>query len=58
MGAVLWLLALWLGTLFYTPGWRVAALAVLVTLGAASYFGIGHVIHAFRLSDFRSAMKR
>ncbi|HCQ66764.1 MAG TPA: murein biosynthesis integral membrane protein MurJ [Rhodobacteraceae bacterium] len=58
MGAVLWVLALWLGPLFDTPGWRVVALTVLVTLGAASYFGIGHLIHAFRLSDFRSAMKR
>ena len=58
MGAVLWVLALWLGPMFLTPGWRVIALAVLVTLGAASYFVIGHFIHAFRFSDFRSAMKR
>ena len=58
MGAVLWVLALWLGALFDTSGWRVVALVVLVTLGAASYFAMGHVIHAFRLSDFRAAMKR
>ncbi len=58
MGAVLWVLALWLGPLFYTPGWRAGALLILVTLGAASYFALGHAIHAFRLSDFRSAMKR
>ena len=58
MGGVLWLLELWLGPLFQAPGWRVGALVVLVTLGAASYFAVGHVIHAFRLSEFRSAMKR
>ena len=58
MGGVLWLVALGLGPMFSTPGWRALALALLVGLGAASYFGIGHMIHAFRLSDFRSAMKR
>ena len=58
MGAVLWLVALALGPMFTTPGWRALALVLLVGLGAASYFAIGHLIHAFRLSDFRSAMKR
>ena len=58
MGAVLWVLALWLGPLFYTPGWRVIALAVLVTLGALSYFGLGQLFRAFRMSDLKSAMKR
>ena len=58
MGAVLWGLAYLLGPLFLTPGWKAIALTILVTLGAASYFLIGHLINAFRLSDFRAAMKR
>ncbi|PIE08005.1 MAG: murein biosynthesis integral membrane protein MurJ [Rhodobacterales bacterium] len=58
MGAVLWALALGLGGLFYTPGWRALALVALVVPGGASYFLFGHLAGAFRLSDFRSAMKR
>jgi putative peptidoglycan lipid II flippase len=58
MGGVLWALALPLGALLATPGANVVALIVLVVVGMAAYFGIGHVLYAFRLSDFRSAMRR
>ncbi|SMX31222.1 murein biosynthesis integral membrane protein MurJ [Actibacterium lipolyticum] len=44
-----WLLA---GTIRY------AALAVLVAIGIVAYFGLGHVLGAFRLSEFRRAMRR
>lgn len=58
MGGVLWALALPLGALLATPGANVVALIVLVVVGMAAYFGIGHVLYAFRLSEFRSAMRR
>ncbi len=54
MGAVLYggaaLLAPWL----YHAGWRYVALAGLIGLGAAAYFGSGAALGAFKLSDFRS----
>ena len=37
---------------------RSAALAALVAVGIVSYFGIGQIIGAFRLSEFKAAMKR
>lgn len=37
---------------------RYPALLVLVGTGIISYFGIGHLIGAFRLSDFKRAMRR
>jgi putative peptidoglycan lipid II flippase len=37
---------------------RVAALAALVGGGMAAYFGIGTLIGAFRLADFRAALRR
>jgi putative peptidoglycan lipid II flippase len=30
----------------------------LVTIGALSYFGIGQLLGAFKLSDFRRSMRR
>ena len=56
MGLVLWVLNLALG-----PVWAVSrplALLALVTLGAASYFGLAHVMGALRLSELRGAMRR
>lgn len=54
MGAVLyfgsWLLSPWL----YHFGWRYIALAGLIAAGAASYFGAGAALGAFKLSDFRA----
>ena len=37
---------------------RYLALFLLVVLGMVSYFGTGHLIGAFRLSEFRRAMRR
>lgn len=58
MGAALipgWLaLSPWLAM----PGIRFGALALLVVWGALVYFGTGHLIGAFRLSDLRRAMRR
>jgi len=58
MGAVLWagqwLLQNWLAT----SGLKVIALALLVFGGMAVYGFAGHVLRAFRLSDFQRAMRR
>ncbi|MFT4151591.1 MAG: murein biosynthesis integral membrane protein MurJ [Paracoccaceae bacterium] len=58
MGACLWTAALVLGPWLDTAGWRYPALAALVGIGMVSYFGGGAVIGAFRLSDFRTALRR
>ncbi|MHC0052414.1 murein biosynthesis integral membrane protein MurJ [Actibacterium sp. D379-3] len=37
---------------------RYLALMLLVVFGMVSYFGLGHLLGAFRLSEFRRAMRR
>jgi putative peptidoglycan lipid II flippase len=58
MGACLWgamqLLMPYLGM----AGVRYGALAALIAVGIVSYFGIGQIIGAFRLSEFKAAMRR
>ena len=39
-------------------GWRWLALLALVCSGAAAYFAAGHALGAFRLSEFRDALRR
>ncbi|SHJ00056.1 putative peptidoglycan lipid II flippase [Shimia gijangensis] len=58
MGGQLWMTALVLGPSLGTEGWRYLALAVLVGSGCLTYFGTGHLIGAFRLSDFKGAARR
>ncbi len=58
MGAVLGGLAWLLAAPLQTDGWRYLALAGLVGAGIISYFGAGTLFGAFRLSDFRSAVRR
>ncbi|QQA42339.1 murein biosynthesis integral membrane protein MurJ [Pelagovum pacificum] len=58
MGVVLWVAAQLLSGALETPTLRYIALMGLVALGIVSYFGIGHLIGAFRLSEFSRAMKR
>lgn len=57
MGLCLWLAAQMLAPMLYGPG-RSLALLMLVLAGIVSYFGLGMLIGAFRLSDFRAAMRR
>ena len=40
------------------PWWRGLALLALIGLGAIAYFGTGQLIGAFRLSEFRAAVRR
>jgi putative peptidoglycan lipid II flippase len=58
MGLVLVVLAMLMAPLLDLPTWRYLALLVLIALGAVSYFGIGQMIGAFQLAEFRRAMKR
>lgn len=57
MGICVWFAIGVLSPWLYGPG-RGWALLVLVLFGAAVYFGVGGLIGAFRLSDFKSAMRR
>ena len=59
MGVVLWGAALLLAPfIFAESALRYAALLVLVLIGIISYFGLGHLVGAFRLSEFRAALRR
>ncbi|MGR3321183.1 MAG: murein biosynthesis integral membrane protein MurJ [Pseudooceanicola sp.] len=58
MGAVLFPAAMVLQPWLAMPVIRFAALLGLILLGAAVYFGAGHVIGAFRISDLRGALRR
>ncbi len=58
MGIVLWGAAWALAEPLATGGVRYGALAGLIALGMAVYFGTGQMIGAFRLSDFRAALRR
>ncbi|MEL6644411.1 MAG: murein biosynthesis integral membrane protein MurJ [Pseudomonadota bacterium] len=58
MGAVLWVAA-WLGSpALEAPTWRYLALAGLVALGAATYFGAAQVLGALRVTELREALRR
>jgi putative peptidoglycan lipid II flippase len=58
MGGVLWLAPQALGGMLGMAGLRYLALLALVGLGIVVYFGTGHLIGAFRLSEFRRNMRR
>lgn len=58
MGVVLWGASIMLGVLLYTDGLRYVALLVLVTVGMVSYALFGQWTKAFRLSEFRTALRR
>ncbi|WP_421701405.1 murein biosynthesis integral membrane protein MurJ [Aliiroseovarius sp.] len=58
MGAVLWMGAVALGPMFGAGALRYLALALLVALGMAAYGMIGQMLGAFRLGEFKAAMRR
>lgn len=58
MGVCLWAAALALSGPLGTAGLRYIALLILILIAAVSYFGTGHLIGAFKLSDFKRAAKR
>ncbi|WP_111732421.1 murein biosynthesis integral membrane protein MurJ [Roseovarius amoyensis] len=58
MGAVLWGASALLTPLFGYGGWRWLALLALIGSGVVSYALVGQAIGAFRLSEFRNALRR
>ena len=58
MGAVLWVVGALLNPFLGLPWWRGLALAVLIAAGIISYFAAGQVLGAFRLAEFRQALRR
>lgn len=58
MGSALWGLVQLLETALFSAGLRYGALALLVCAGMGIYAVTGQIIGAFRLSDFKGAMRR
>lgn len=58
MGVILWVLTLVIGPFLMVPTWRYLALAVLIAIGITAYFALGHALGAFRLGEFKRAMRR
>ncbi|MTJ03783.1 MAG: murein biosynthesis integral membrane protein MurJ [Sediminimonas qiaohouensis] len=58
MGGVLWAAMALLSPFFGMAGWRYAALATLIMIGMISYFGIGQLLGAFQLAQYRRALSR
>jgi putative peptidoglycan lipid II flippase len=58
MGAALWGMAQMLDLALAIPVWRGGALVLLLLTGIISYFGFGHAIGAFNLSDFTASLRR
>ena len=58
MGGALWIGYVMLNPFLGLPWWRGLALCVLLLIGMISYFGLGHAMGAFRLSEFKSAFRR
>ncbi|MFO8125828.1 MAG: lipid II flippase MurJ, partial [Yoonia sp.] len=58
MGVILMVASAIMTPLFGIATVRYLALLVLVLIGIISYFGIGHLIGAFKLSEFRRNLRR
>ncbi len=58
MGAVLWGAVIVLNPFLGTDGIRAIALLVLVGIGIVSYFGTGFALGAFRMAEFKAALRR
>ncbi|MEL7279616.1 MAG: murein biosynthesis integral membrane protein MurJ [Pseudomonadota bacterium] len=58
MGVVLWMLSAFATPVFGLPGWRWLALFGLIAGGSATYLAAGQLLGAFRLSEFRAALRR
>ena len=58
MGAVLIAVEILIGPMFGMGKLRYLALAILILSGGGAYFLLGHMLRAFRLSDFKAAMRR
>ena len=58
MGVILAVASTTMMPFFEVATWRYVALLALVMIGIVSYFTLGHVLGAFRLSDFKRNLRR
>jgi len=58
MGVLLWAAVLLVGPALGLPTVRYGALAFVVAVGIVGYFGFGQLLGAFRLSEFKAALRR
>ncbi len=58
MGVVLFAAIHLFGWAFHVPGWRYLALMLLILVAAVTYFLLGHLIGAFKVSEFKTALRR
>ncbi len=58
MGIVLFAAIHLFGWAFHVPGWRYLALMLLILVAAVTYFLLGHLIGAFKVSEFKTALRR
>lgn len=58
MGVALWFFNIQFSALLSLPWWRGLGLLILLMIGALVYFGSGQMLGAFKLSEFKAAMRR
>ena len=58
MGVALWFFNIQFSALLSLPWWRGLGLLILMVIGALVYFGSGQMLGAFKLSEFKAAMRR
>jgi putative peptidoglycan lipid II flippase len=58
MGVVLFLCHALAGSSFRVVGWRYLALSGLILAGIVSYVGVAQVLGAFKISEYRAALRR
>jgi putative peptidoglycan lipid II flippase len=58
MGVALWFFNIQFSALLSLPWWRGLGLLILLVIGALVYFGSGQMLGAFKLSEFKAAMRR
>ncbi len=58
MGVVLGAAIYLFGWAFALAGWRYLALLALIVVAAVAYFVLGHLLGAFKLSEFKRALRR
>ncbi len=58
MGIVLFAAIHLFGWAFHVPSWRYLALMLLILVAAVTYFLLGNLIGAFKVSEFKTALRR
>ncbi len=58
MGVALWFFNIQFSALLSLPWWRGLGLMILLVIAGVVYFGSGQMLGAFKLSEFKTAMRR